>query len=582
MKNVILLIFVICALVLVTSKNIYSQENEVKVIFPADSNNFYKPHDVLPNNINTTPLLLPLPPKPYESLLFTNVDISNNSAPQNEPSVKISRKDPNRVVAAWRDFRFGVDPNAIRRVAYSYSTDAGVTWAVPVVLDSMLIPNGYTKNSDPSVATDTDGVFYISTIALSSNNQIIAVYKSTDGGVTFPSAVSATTVFSDKEYITCDFAPGSPHNNTLYMCWTGYNPQTIIMCTRSTDHGVTWLPSVSVSASNSTVQAPDIAIGMNGDVYIVWFEFPPNFRQWFSKSTDGGITFSAPMILAEGPDPAIPFALSNTWSCPSIATDISNGPRFGNIYVTWCDARNGDADVFLISSTNRGSNWSAPLRVNNDGIGNGKLQCYPWIAVDDSGRISIVYYDSRNTPSNSIIEAWLATSTDGGQTVVNSLLSTMQSPTNTPGTNVRFGEYIGIDFWKNHIVSVWTDERAGGFDQEIYTAVVNGIPIGVPPLAKSVPAEYKLFQNYPNPFNPTTEINYQLPSTNYVSLAIYDLLGREVEVLVNERQQPGEYQVTWDATNYASGIYFYKLIVTAGAGSSTGDFSETKKMLLLK
>ncbi len=578
MKNVILpIIFVLCVFELVNTKNINSQEEkEAKIILLADSNIFLKPHDVLPDNVNTAPLLVPLPPKPYELLLFTNVNISNDPAPQNEPSVKISRKDPTRVVAAWRDFRLGVDPNAIRRVAYSYSTDAGETWAVPVLLDSTFIPNGYTKNSDPAVATDTDGVFYISTIALSSNNQIIAVYKSTDGGVTFPSAVSATTVISDKEYITCDFTPGSPYNNTLYMCWTGYTPTlTVIMCTRSTNHGVTWLPSANVSTASYPGQGSDIAVGMNGDVYVVWFGFPPNFIQWFSKSTDGGMTFSTPMNIAEGPDPVIPFAISNVWSCPSIATDISNGPGFGNIYVTWCDARNGDADVFLIRSTNRGSNWSAPVRVNNDGIGNGKLQCYPWIAVDDSGRISIVFYDSRNTPSDSIIEAWLATSTDGGQTFVNSLLSTVQSPTNTPGPNVRFGEYIGIDFWKNHIVSVWTDERAGGYNQEIYTAIVNGIPIGgIPPIVKNVPDEYKLLQNYPNPFNPTTKIKFNIPKQSFTKLTIFDILGREVTTLVNEQLKPGSYEVEWNGSNFASGVYFYKL--------TAGDFSETKKLILMK
>ncbi len=67
-----------------------------------------------------------------------------------------------------------------------------------------------------------------------------------------------------------------------------------------------------------------------------------------------------------------------------------------------------------------------------------------------------------------------------------------------------------------------------------------------------------------------------------VSLKVYDITGREVATLVNEGLQPGTYEVEWNATNFASGVYFYKLNVTAGAGSSTGDFSETKKMILLK
>lgn len=77
------------------------------------------------------------------------------------------------------------------------------------------------------------------------------------------------------------------------------------------------------------------------------------------------------------------------------------------------------------------------------------------------------------------------------------------------------------------------------------------------------PATYELSQNYPNPFNPTTTIEYQLPGTGTrfnVSLKIYDVIGREVANLVNEQQEPGFYQKTFDASRYASGMYIYRLI----------------------
>jgi hypothetical protein len=90
----------------------------------------------------------------------------------------------------------------------------------------------------------------------------------------------------------------------------------------------------------------------------------------------------------------------------------------------------------------------------------------------------------------------------------------------------------------------------------------------------NTPYKYSLNQNYPNPFNPTTKINYQLPITNYVKLSIYDMLGREITVLVNEKQSAGTYGVKWDASNYPSGVYFYKL--------TAGEFSQTNKMILIK
>jgi hypothetical protein len=101
--------------------------------------------------------------------------------------------------------------------------------------------------------------------------------------------------------------------------------------------------------------------------------------------------------------------------------------------------------------------------------------------------------------------------------------------------------------------------------------------VGVKPVSNEIPSEFSLSQNYPNPFNPVTIINYELPITSYVKLSVYDILGREVAVLVNPADaglKPGTYEVEWDASNYPSGIYFYKL--------ETNEFSETKKMMLIK
>jgi hypothetical protein len=89
-----------------------------------------------------------------------------------------------------------------------------------------------------------------------------------------------------------------------------------------------------------------------------------------------------------------------------------------------------------------------------------------------------------------------------------------------------------------------------------------------------LPQRFALEQNYPNPFNPSTSIKYQIPSTNFVTLMVYDVLGREVATLVNEVKQPGTYMAQWDTSGVASGVYFYRM--------STGSFVSTKRMLLMK
>jgi hypothetical protein len=96
------------------------------------------------------------------------------------------------------------------------------------------------------------------------------------------------------------------------------------------------------------------------------------------------------------------------------------------------------------------------------------------------------------------------------------------------------------------------------------------------------PMTYELYQNYPNPFNPTTTIEYQLPGTGTrftVSLKVYDIIGREIINLVNEQQEPGYYQKTFNASQYASGIYIYQLIVT---DMQNDKHIFKKKMMLLK
>jgi len=89
-----------------------------------------------------------------------------------------------------------------------------------------------------------------------------------------------------------------------------------------------------------------------------------------------------------------------------------------------------------------------------------------------------------------------------------------------------------------------------------------------------IPKEFSLSQNYPNPFNPSTKISYQLPNAGYVSLIVYDVLGNEVATLVNENQNSGDYDISFNGSNLTSGIYFYKI--------STDNFSQAHKMILMK
>ena len=90
----------------------------------------------------------------------------------------------------------------------------------------------------------------------------------------------------------------------------------------------------------------------------------------------------------------------------------------------------------------------------------------------------------------------------------------------------------------------------------------------------SVPTKFDLTQNYPNPFNPTTKIDFSIPSNGAVKLAVYDMSGKEVKVLVNDTRNAGYYTIQFDASGLSSGTYFYRI--------SAGSYSAVKKMVLIK
>jgi hypothetical protein len=98
--------------------------------------------------------------------------------------------------------------------------------------------------------------------------------------------------------------------------------------------------------------------------------------------------------------------------------------------------------------------------------------------------------------------------------------------------------------------------------------------VGVTPNKSIIPDKYSLSQNYPNPFNPVTRINFDIPKKGFVSLKVFDILGREVQTLVNEEKTAGAYSVDFNGSEYSSGVYFYRI--------ESGDFSDVKRMILIK
>lgn len=142
-------------------------------------------------------------------------------------------------------------------------------------------------------------------------------------------------------------------------------------------------------------------------------------------------------------------------------------------------------------------------------------------------------------------------------------------------------------FWVEENISGKDTVILGVYDGEltVYDSLIVIVkPVtGIEYLMSQIPKEYSLNQNYPNPFNPTTNIIYGIPKLSHVEIKIYDLLGREVTTLINEKQEAKYYKIIWDAkdrfeNSVPSGMYFYRIVAKSGDRI----FVKTKKLLLLR
>jgi hypothetical protein len=260
-----------------------------------------------------------------------------------------------------------------------------------------------------------------------------------------------------------DNAPGSRFKGNVYLAWTRFDvygsadPEnhSQIYFTRSTDQGQTFSMPFRISDtggdcldSDNTVEGAVPAVGPNGEVYVVW---AGPLGLVFDKSTDGGLTFGKDKVIGEIPggwDFGIE-GLSRANGMPVTGVDLSNGPNKGTLYVNWIDARNGDPDVFVMSSRDGGQTWSAPVRVNDDALKNGKAQFFTWMAIDTmDGAVNVVFYDRREG-KGTLTGLTLARSVDGGRTFVNHKIDV---PMFSANERTFFGDYSSISAYDGRVV----------------------------------------------------------------------------------------------------------------------------------
>lgn len=371
---------------------------------------------------------------------------------------------------------------------YFLSDDGTDTW------DGSIYGAGGGNSGDPTTAISLSGRMYVGFINSASGQ---SVSYSADGGATWTAVVCGTSSgdLLDKNHMWIDNSPVSPYEGNVYSSWTDFGLTNYpVRITRSADDGLTYSTPVSISAgvsAGSHNQGVNIGTGPNGEVYVIWaiYDSWPSDETaiGFTKSTNGGASYTtATRIISNIKGIRNTTAGKNhrVNSFPSMAVDISGGPNNGNIYIVWANVgvpgtnTGTDVDVYMIRSTNGGTSWSTPIRVNQDPIGQGKKHYFPWITCDPvSGVLSVIFYDDRNVSSTQC-EVYCANSTDAGNTWENLKVSDVAfTPAPIPGLASSYmGDYLGISARNGMVYPVWPDNRSGSVMTYSSAYILNPVP----------------------------------------------------------------------------------------------------------
>lgn len=338
-----------------------------------------------------------------------------------------------------------------------YSADSGATWTRAADLA------GANICCDPTVAWSGSGTrAYTATLGNG-----VYVYRSTDNGQTWSTNLVVPTTNSqvDKEYLHVDTHPTSPRYENVYICWHLNNVQKF---SRSTDMGVTFSSPVTFSSAPTGIGC-DLASDTAGNVYYV---YPADGVQQIVllKSTDGGASFAAPVVVAntqgsfDFPIPAM--TARHAFIYASVDVDLSTSAFRDTIYVAFTDstaatsgtAANNHARIQVAYSRNGGSTWQ-DRTPHATADANTVDRFHPWLKVDNNGRVHVVFYDTRNSANRTGVDFYYSYSENGGDTwSAPTRLTSVNMP--KPGDAFEWGDYNGLDMILTQALGIYTDNRA--------------------------------------------------------------------------------------------------------------------------
>jgi hypothetical protein len=438
----------------------------------------------------------------------------------------------------WLHLIWRSSSNGFLQVFYKHSTDKGISWSGDTKLTNN---NNYYVIIRPSVSVSGEVVHVVWQESRLFNFNLY-YERSTDAGMSWGADTELTfnSNLASTEYPAI-FASGQ----VVHLTWQdSRDGNEEIYYKRSTDGGTSWGADLRLTNNPAYSLYPSLSVS-GQDVHIVWQENRDgNYEIYYKHSADAGVSWGADTRLTNN-------------SSASFHPCVSGSDAA--VYVVWYDYPDGNYEIYCKRSTDSGVSWGVDTRLTN----NPANSTYPSLTVSGQD-VHVVWQDKRvgydgiyykRSPDGGI--SW---SNDTSLTITYNPLPAYSS---SPSVLVT-GEVVH---------TVWLAFRDGGI-KIYYKRNPTGNTVGINIIGSEIPKEFSLYQNYPNPFNPATHLRFEVSELRFVNLKIYDMLGREAAELVSGELKPGTYEVEWNASDYPSGVYFYKLI--------SGDFVETKKMILIK
>ncbi|MEP7013151.1 MAG: sialidase family protein, partial [Acidobacteriota bacterium] len=381
-----------------------------------------------------------------------------------ESTIKINPLDANKVIAGSNGPGSGQFMH--------FSTNGGTSWT-----QAPALPLGGTC-CDPTIDYSADGTkAYTGTLGgCGASACDVWIYRSADGGATWTDLQNVTPgdprreltsgAISDKEFIHVDKFATSPRKDNIYVTWHDNN---ILKFSRSTDFGNTF--SAPVSMSSGTAQdgiGSDITSDKSGNVYYFWPTVTGK-TTLVRKSTDGGATFAAAVTVAtnmDGYDFNIPaMETRRAFQYVSADTDVTNGAFANRIYVAWTDttaaesttAANNHGRIRVAFSSDGGATWS--VRTPHETADASTVdRFHQWLGVGSDGTVHVMFYDTRQNAARTSVDIYYSKSTDGGNTWSAPVRATSSTSPHIEDS-FQWGDYNGLDVLGSQVLGIFTDNR---------------------------------------------------------------------------------------------------------------------------